>query len=328
MHKIGESKSMENDTFRVSSSGDFMKTKSSDINGRQNTEIDAPTSVEDYTDNFSGSVGCSKLKKCNDICESQNADIDVFASMERLHATIEEEANITTKKLLPLKILALNTLCNEFSKRVEMVRESQKSIVPNVAEAYLKVNNLSSDAASELDRQDDVSGGFSKKTKVAYSNSDIKDMVLPHNVPMNEGIFLILKDLTNEVISAMELLRKVKTWIPLRIPKIETGNNFGVEVLEECLAELYRVETAGFAVLESTSDYHRRRARLSYKCAKHPLISDYRQAILECDDIECDLIKLRIIDLRNNLFILHDFLGKNYDKILKPRNENTSVMIY
>lgn len=251
-------------------------------------------------------------------------------SVSDIQSSIEEDANDAVKKFLPAKIVALDKLCTEFSERLEVIRRDQQKLIPS-SQAFGEYAKARSDhlkAIRSIGSQESTPNGNSKKRRLSNQGLECTGSPVPPDVPMNEGIFTILKDLTNEVLSAIELLGKVKTWIQLKIPKIETGNNFGVAVQEECVGELHRVEDAGFTVLESTTKYHQRRARLSHKLTKHPLLHDYRQAMLECDDVECDMIKLTIIDLRNSLFVLHDMLAKNFEKILKPRSENSSVMMY
>jgi len=107
---------------------------------------------------------------------------------------------------------------------------------------------------------------------------------------------------------------------------VEDGNNFGVEVQEECVSELHRVEDTGFTVLESTSKYHQIRAQLCHKMTKHSTLEDYREACLEYDRVQVEIIKLTVMDMCHNLYMLHDMLTKNLDKIIKPRTENSHGM--
>ena len=68
----------------------------------------------------------------------------------------------------------------------------------------------------------------------------------------------------------------VKLWVQLLVPRIEDGNNFGVGVQDEIIAELARVEEAGFLSLDLMTKYFQTRARIVGKFKKHPHILDYK----------------------------------------------------
>jgi len=68
--------------------------------------------------------------------------------------------------------------------------------------------------------------------------------------------------LKREVLDLIEDAGTVKVWIQLNIPRIEDGNNFGVSIQEETVAELSRAEDAGFSVLESMTKYFLTRAKI------------------------------------------------------------------
>ena len=101
------------------------------------------------------------------------------------------------------------------------------------------------------------------------------------------------------------------------------GNNFGVGVQEECVAELSRVEDVSFAALETMTKYYQLRARLVHKMTKHPLVTDYRQAVIECDETQYARLRYSIVDMRNNFAFIHDLLVKNFDKLKKPRADTS-----
>lgn len=54
-------------------------------------------------------------------------------------------------------------------------------------------------------------------------------------------------------------------WVSLLIPKIEDGNNFGVSVQEDTLAEIQQVEVEATNYLEQVSRYYVTRAKLITK---------------------------------------------------------------
>ena len=52
---------------------------------------------------------------------------------------------------------------------------------------------------------------------------------------------------------------------------------------------------------------------------------DYRQSVIECDQMEYTNIRLSLIDMRNNFTILHDLIEKNAEKIEKPRGSEGNM---
>eukprot|EP01053_Blabericola_migrator_P007585 Blabericola_migrator_1__7584@NODE_3878_length_1453_cov_131_015152_g2400_i0_p1_GENE_NODE_3878_length_1453_cov_131_015152_g2400_i0NODE_3878_length_1453_cov_131_015152_g2400_i0_p1_ORF_typecomplete_len274_score68_56PA28_beta/PF02252_18/1_3e53PA28_alpha/PF02251_18/0_00015Ribosomal_L28/PF00830_19/9_3e03Ribosomal_L28/PF00830_19/0_15_NODE_3878_length_1453_cov_131_015152_g2400_i03091130 len=126
----------------------------------------------------------------------------------------------------------------------------------------------------------------------------------------------------------LELVASVKLWIQLNIPKIEDGNNFGVAIQEDVIQELARVEDAAFALRESTAKYFLHRAKLATKVVKYPNVEDYRLALRELDEKQWFQMKITNMDTRNNYAILYDMLHKNWQKVIKPRSTDGSVMVY
>ena len=57
------------------------------------------------------------------------------------------------------------------------------------------------------------------------------------------------------IISILERCATIRIWITLLIPKIEDGNNFGVGVQEDALAELRQVEAECATYLDQLSRY-------------------------------------------------------------------------
>jgi len=58
---------------------------------------------------------------------------------------------------------------------------------------------------------------------------------------------------------------QLKMWVSLLIPKIEDGNNFGVSVQEDTLAEIQQVEVEATSYLEQISRYYGTRGKLVTK---------------------------------------------------------------
>uniref|UniRef100_A0A8C2ZT17 Proteasome activator complex subunit 3 n=1 Tax=Cyclopterus lumpus TaxID=8103 RepID=A0A8C2ZT17_CYCLU len=123
-----------------------------------------------------------------------------------------------------------------------------------------------------------------------------------------------------------EPILNVKMWVQLLIPRIEDGNNFGVSIQEETVAELRTVESEAASYLDQISRYYITRAKLVSKIVKYPHVEDYRRTITEIDEKEYISLKIIVSELRNQYVILHDMILKNIEKIKKPRNSNAEAL--
>uniref|UniRef100_A0A8C2MJE8 Proteasome activator PA28 C-terminal domain-containing protein n=1 Tax=Cricetulus griseus TaxID=10029 RepID=A0A8C2MJE8_CRIGR len=110
----------------------------------------------------------------------------------------------------------------------------------------------------------------------------------------------------------VDIIENVKPEIQL----IKDGNNFGVSIQEETVAELRTVESE----LDQISRYYIRRAKLVSKIAK------YRHPITEIDEKEYISLRLIISELRNQYVTLHDMILKNIEKIKRPWNSNAEAL--
>jgi len=124
----------------------------------------------------------------------------------------------------------------------------------------------------------------------------------------------------------MEHANMVRMWINFLIPKIEDGNNFGVSIQEDVVAEARQVESEASSYLDQITRYYLQRARIISKIAKYPHVEDYRQAIKEFDSRQMLNLQNAILEMRNHYASLHDIIMKNIDKIKMPRSQNTTNM--
>jgi len=124
----------------------------------------------------------------------------------------------------------------------------------------------------------------------------------------------------------MEHANMVRMWINFLIPKIEDGNNFGVSIQEDVVAEARQVESEASSYLDQISRYYLQRARIISKIAKYPHIEDYRQSIKEFDERQMLNLQNAILEMRNHYASLFDIIMKNIDKIKVPRSANAQNM--
>jgi len=111
-------------------------------------------------------------------------------------------------------------------------------------------------------------------------------------------------------------------WISFLIPKIEDGNNFGVSIQEDMLAEIRSVESEAAAFFDQISRYFITRGKIVTKVTKYPFVEDFRVTVEELDEKEYVSLKLVMCEIRNHYSTLHDIIMKNLEKIKKPRTSN------
>lgn len=154
-----------------------------------------------------------------------------------------------------------------------------------------------------------------------------KVLVLPDGVVTSNKLIVELineiKPLIGELVEDTNLL---KIWLMYLIPRIEDGNNFGVSIQEDVLAEIRASEGEAAAYYDQISRYFSLRGKLVAKIAQYPHIDDFRMGIKELDEKEFFSLRLIVAELRNHYATLHDLISKNGDKIRKPRSCNTEHM--
>ncbi|KAH3758186.1 proteasome activator complex subunit 3 [Pelomyxa schiedti] len=141
-------------------------------------------------------------------------------------------------------------------------------------------------------------------------------------IPCNQDVMDLQAELKKELLVMIETVCCVKLWIQLNIPRIEDGNNFGVDIQEDTVSELGRAEDNAYTAMEDIYKYHLARGKLVVKCQKYPHLSDYRMSIIELDRKEYINMRYAYRELRNTYAILHDLITKNMEKITTPRNSN------
>merc|ERR1712191_33260 len=116
-----------------------------------------------------------------------------------------------------------------------------------------------------------------------------------------------------------EMMKIVKPYI---WHLVEDGNNFGVSIQEDMLAEIRSVESEAAAFFDQISRYFITRGKIVTKVTKYPFVEDFRVTVEELDEKEYVSLKLVICEIRNHYSTLHDIIMKNLEKIKKPRTSN------
>lgn len=176
-----------------------------------------------------------------------------------------------------------------------------------------------------MKESEDNDGPPSKRARIETTDSTAgtKVMILPNgSVKCNEHICELIKVVKPVIRGLVEDSNLLKMWISFMIPKIEDGNNFGVSIQEDTLAEIQSVESEAAAFFDQISRYFISRAKVVSKVAKYPHIDDYRRAVVELDEKEFLSLWLVMSEVRNRYCSLHDIVIKNLEKLKKPRNSN------
>lgn len=154
-----------------------------------------------------------------------------------------------------------------------------------------------------------------------------KVLVLPDGVvPSNHFIVELINEIKPLISELVEDTNLLKMWLMYLIPRIEDGNNFGVSIQEDVLAEIRASEGEAAAYYDQISRYFSVRGKTVSKIAQYPHIDDYRMSIKELDEKEFFSLRLIVAELRNHYATLHDLITKNGDKIRKPRSSNAENM--
>lgn len=133
----------------------------------------------------------------------------------------------------------------------------------------------------------------------------------------------IVKPFIRELVEHANLL---KMWVTFLIPKIEDGNNFGVSIQEEILMEIMVTEKEADSFLHSIQNYHLNRAQAIGKIMKYPNVNDFRKVVTELDEKEFVTLRMVLTEIRNRYATMYDMIGKNWEKVMRPRSSNAENM--
>ncbi|KAI0720142.1 proteasome activator pa28 REG alpha/beta subunit [Fomitopsis betulina] len=156
--------------------------------------------------------------------------------------------------------------------------------------------------------------------------NDVRHAVYPNLVTANQHMdkaYAIVKKECDQLAYSCD---KVKLWVNLSMPKIEDGDNFGVQIQEEVLSELHRSQESAYNIRDASRQDHLHRAKICSKIVKYPHIEDYALALKEHDEKQIYVARQSLFDLRNVYAVLTDILHKNITKIRAPKGNNLAGM--
>ncbi|KAL9716530.1 hypothetical protein Ac2012v2_000978 [Leucoagaricus gongylophorus] len=143
---------------------------------------------------------------------------------------------------------------------------------------------------------------------------------VPANKHLVEKVYSVIKKEAEELAA---LVDKVKLWVTLTMPKIEDGDNFGVQIQEGVFKCTIRTLEKLNKFLEVLSELCRSQES-AYNLVKYPGVEDYKLALLEHDEKQFYLARQHLSDLRNLYAIIMDLMHKNISKIRTPKANNSA----
>uniref|UniRef100_A0A1B6LCJ4 Proteasome activator PA28 C-terminal domain-containing protein n=1 Tax=Graphocephala atropunctata TaxID=36148 RepID=A0A1B6LCJ4_9HEMI len=231
--------------------------------------------------------------------------------------TLMTKAETLILKGFPAKIVELNQLLESAQFNLKDVSKIHQDLNIPVPEPITFNNShlepVTKKAKLEMNCVNEVSG-----TKVLA--------LLSGTAPSNQLLSEMIQNVKPHIKQLVEDANMLKMWISFLIPKIEDGNNFGVSVQEDTLAEIQSVESEAAAFFDQISRYYASRAKVISKVAKYPHIEDYRRAVKELDEKEYLSLWLVMCEIRNRYCTLHDIVLKNIEKLKKPRSCNSESL--
>ncbi|OCH96443.1 proteasome activator pa28, REG alpha/beta subunit [Obba rivulosa] len=253
--------------------------------------------------------------------DKRKMDKDVAHKLEEFHkaaAVVAEEVLFVT---WPAKILELQALIDSanFPSSPFHPSHAANSTDPTVypPPTHSADSHGPETKKRKLDADESTNG-------VLTSGNDIRNACYPNLMHANKHIIKVHEIMKRECEQLAELIDKVKLWVNLSMPKIEDGDNFGVQIQEEVLNELHRSQESAYNLRDAARQNYANRAKLCSKIIKYPHVEDYVLTLKEHDEKQLYVARQNLHDLRNVYAILTDILHKNITKIRSPKGNNSS----
>ncbi|XP_071755629.1 proteasome activator complex subunit 3-like isoform X2 [Centroberyx gerrardi] len=248
-------------------------------------------------------------------------DSELKTKVDTFREQITSEAEHLVASFFPKKLLELDAFLKEPVLNVSDLKEIHSEIKFKVPEPILFTN--SHDGLDTNAKKRKMEDGVADEN----CQGGTKVLVMPEGMmKSNAQLVDLIERVKPEIRTLIEKCNTVKMWVQLLIPRIEDGNNFGVSIQEETVAELRTVEGEAASYLDQISRYYITRAKLVSKITKYPHVEDYRRTVSEIDEKEYISLKIIISELRNQYVTLHDMILKNIEKIKKPRSCNSEAL--
>lgn len=236
--------------------------------------------------------------------------------IENYKSKFKEEAESLVSEEFPLKFVELNELIADKRFALSRLPEVEEDLNIPIPDPVLYQN--------DVDAEDEPNN---KKRKLNGDLNGSKVLLLANGACAANSIIIELVDIVKpKIIQLMDHANAVKMWITYLVPRIEDGNNFGVSIQEDALAEARQVEVEGAQYLDQLTRYFMTRGKIIAQIAKYPHVVDLRRTVKELDEKQFVSLRLMVCELRNSYAMLHDLITKNLEKIKKPRNSNQECL--
>ncbi|XP_026217295.1 proteasome activator complex subunit 3-like isoform X1 [Anabas testudineus] len=248
-------------------------------------------------------------------------DSELKAKVETFREQITSEAENLVANFFPQKLIDLDHFLEENILNVSDLKEIHSEIQFQLPDPIRFTNSHDGVDMKPMKRKLEdgvIDGNWRGETEM---------LVMPEGMmKCNAKLMDLIERVKPEIRTLIEKCNTVKMWIQLLIPRIEDGNNFGVSIQEETVAELRMVESEAASYLDQISRYYITRAQLVSKITKYPHVEDYRRTVSEIDEKEYISLRIIVSELRNQYVALHDMILKNIEKIKKPRSSNSEAL--
>ncbi|CAG2169989.1 unnamed protein product [Oppiella nova] len=148
--------------------------------------------------------------------------------------------------------------------------------------------------------------GIDVKPESDCDKSSSQSLVVVESNPYLREMIALLRPQMWELI---EHTLTLSVGINLMIPQIEDGNNFGVQIQQECIDTIIGAENDVHKRLREICSYYATRAELMTKVVKYPHNEDYRCAVIERDRVFQKFLCGSLISIRNHYMYIHDLIA-------------------
>jgi len=251
---------------------------------------------------------------------------DLAEKLDTFRTSLATAADEIIFKTFPCKILELQALLDTTSSPSSPFHISHAASSTD-ATVYPAPSNLDErEYDTKKRKRNTASNAIVVDGSVAGNGNSTQYARFPNRFRANGHIHTVNVDIKNLSEELIDLCDKVKLWINLTMPRIEDGDNFGVQIQEEVLTELHRSQESAYNLRDSCRLHHLSRAKICSKIIKYPYLEDYTLALQEHDEKQMYLARMHIYDLRNIYAVITDILHKNIIKLRAPKGNNREGM--
>ncbi|KAL4252495.1 PA28 family protein [Abortiporus biennis] len=255
-------------------------------------------------------------------------DTEVKKQLEDFQKAAHEAAEEVLFRGFPAKILELQALLNSTNSpssifHLSHAAKSTDATVYSSPPPTVPSSGGPDTKKRKLAHEEGVNG---KASATLTAVNDTHNARYPSLMLSNQHVIQVHETVKRECEQLAEYCDKVKLWINLAMPKIEDGDNFGVQIQEEVLSELHRSQESAYNIRDSARQNFLTRAKLCSKIIKYPHVEDYTLALKEHDERQLYVARQNLYDIRNIYAILTDILHKNINKIRSPKGNNSTGM--